>query len=295
MKVQCDVCGRDEASVFCCADEAALCAGCDRRVHRANKVAEKHRRFSLHGPSSDPLCDVCQEKRGFVFCQEDRAILCRDCDDSIHNANDLTRKHSRFLLVGARLSEAPILASDSRSSSPEVVEIASNTKKKRDKEAKVDQDKILDAGSSVLCSTTTATTTSASSNGSSISDYLIKVCPGWQIEDLLVDDFSKVQGNEQLPFLDRGELEQQAAEIPTWAPQVPQLPSQPDLSTFSGRGGGAGQLLPAWVGPKEVIQSHGFGAKVGRETWRDDALTVPQITPASNPSKRARPSFSYYY
>lgn len=64
MKVQCDVCGRDEASIFCCADEAALCDACDRKVHHANKVAGKHRRFALLRPAASgddsPNCDVCQ-------------------------------------------------------------------------------------------------------------------------------------------------------------------------------------------------------------------------------------------
>lgn len=62
MKIQCDVCNKDEASVFCTADEAVLCAACDHRVHHANKLASKHQRFSLHLPSSKqiPLCDICQ-------------------------------------------------------------------------------------------------------------------------------------------------------------------------------------------------------------------------------------------
>ena len=67
MKVQCDVCAAEAASVFCCADEAALCDACDRRIHRANKLAGKHRRFSLNPCSSSsaaaqkpPLCDICQ-------------------------------------------------------------------------------------------------------------------------------------------------------------------------------------------------------------------------------------------
>ena len=60
MKMQCDVCAAEAASVFCCADEAALCAACDRRVHRANKLAGKHRRFSLLSPPPPPLCDICQ-------------------------------------------------------------------------------------------------------------------------------------------------------------------------------------------------------------------------------------------
>ncbi|KAJ3706604.1 hypothetical protein LUZ61_010309 [Rhynchospora tenuis] len=118
MKVQCDYCNFAAASLFCFADEAALCDSCDRKIHRANKVASKHRRFSLLQPSSGqaasqlhpptPLCDICQKKRGFLFCKEDRAILCRDCDLPIHTASDLTRDHTRYLLTGVRLSSAPI-------------------------------------------------------------------------------------------------------------------------------------------------------------------------------------------
>lgn len=62
MKIQCDVCNKDEALVFCTADEAALCDACDHRVHHANKLASKHQRFSLIQPSSKqfPVCDICQ-------------------------------------------------------------------------------------------------------------------------------------------------------------------------------------------------------------------------------------------
>ena len=63
MKIQCDVCEKKEAAVFCSADEASLCEGCDKRVHHANKLAGKHHRFTLVHPSCNhapPLCDVCQ-------------------------------------------------------------------------------------------------------------------------------------------------------------------------------------------------------------------------------------------
>uniref|UniRef100_A0A803LPC2 B box-type domain-containing protein n=1 Tax=Chenopodium quinoa TaxID=63459 RepID=A0A803LPC2_CHEQI len=62
MKIQCDVCEKQEAIVFCTADEAALCEGCDYKVHHANKLASKHARFSLLLPSfkDAPLCDICQ-------------------------------------------------------------------------------------------------------------------------------------------------------------------------------------------------------------------------------------------
>ncbi|KAL7256508.1 hypothetical protein ACSBR1_010440 [Camellia fascicularis] len=70
MKIQCDVCNKDEASMFCSANEATLCVACDHPVHHANKLAGKRQRFSLLHPSPKqfPLCDICQEKRAFLFC-----------------------------------------------------------------------------------------------------------------------------------------------------------------------------------------------------------------------------------
>jgi len=113
MKVQCDACQSAEASVFCCADEAALCLKCDSKVHDANKFASKHHRLSLLEPlsstsSDSPLCDICQERRAFFFCQADRAVLCRDCDFSIHSANELTAKHIRFLVPGTSVTLKPM-------------------------------------------------------------------------------------------------------------------------------------------------------------------------------------------
>ncbi|XP_072957090.1 B-box zinc finger protein 23-like [Typha angustifolia] len=206
MKVQCDFCSKETASVFCCADEAALCDGCDRRIHRANKLAGRHRRLSLIHPSdssmqSTPLCDICQEKRGFLFCQEDRAILCRDCDLSIHTASDLTMKHNRYLLTGIKLSSTPIV---STSLSIEVEEV---DKIKHEKEVIVEEE----ATSSVT----------AVSNSSSISEYLTKMLPGWHVEDFLIDDAAATaangfyQGEVNTSGLSQG--------FPIWVPQVPQI------------------------------------------------------------------------
>ena len=63
MKVQCDVCEKAQATILCCADDAALCELCDAKVHAANKLAEKHQRIPLIYPSPDeelPRCDICQ-------------------------------------------------------------------------------------------------------------------------------------------------------------------------------------------------------------------------------------------
>ncbi|OMO98232.1 Zinc finger, B-box [Corchorus olitorius] len=93
MKIWCDVCDKEEAIFFCSTNKAALCENCDRRVHHANELASKHSRFSLLHPTfkESPLCDICQERRAFLFCQEYRAILCRECDLPIHRANEHTR------------------------------------------------------------------------------------------------------------------------------------------------------------------------------------------------------------
>lgn len=45
-----------------------------------------------------------QEKTAFFFCLEDRALLCRDCDVSIHTANTLSSNHQRFLVPGVRVA-----------------------------------------------------------------------------------------------------------------------------------------------------------------------------------------------
>ncbi|XP_057451111.1 B-box zinc finger protein 22-like [Lotus japonicus] len=104
MKIQCNVCEGAEAKVLCCADEAALCWDCDEKVHAANKLASKHQRVPLSLSSSHmPKCDICQEAFGYFFCLEDRALLCRKCDLSIHTANAYVSGHQRFLLTGVRV------------------------------------------------------------------------------------------------------------------------------------------------------------------------------------------------
>ncbi|CAI9777043.1 unnamed protein product [Fraxinus pennsylvanica] len=105
MKIQCDVCEKAQATVICCADEAALCAECDIEVHAANKLASKHQRLLLECPSNKlPPCDICQTKTAFIFCVEDRALFCKDCDEPIHSANSHAANHQRFLATGIRVA-----------------------------------------------------------------------------------------------------------------------------------------------------------------------------------------------
>uniref|UniRef100_A0A7N0T0Y6 B box-type domain-containing protein n=1 Tax=Kalanchoe fedtschenkoi TaxID=63787 RepID=A0A7N0T0Y6_KALFE len=180
MKIQCDVCAVEQATVFCTADEAALCEGCDRMVHHVNKLAQKHRRFSLlHPPGKEaPLCDICQEARAYLFCKEDRAILCRGCDLSIHQANELTQNHNRYILTGVKLSTNPSVYqfSSSPSSSADREDLkhkAKSSKSAARSRATTNSDQVLQRSES-----------SSMSNNSTgnISEYL-ETLPGWHVED----------------------------------------------------------------------------------------------------------------
>ncbi|KAL6582118.1 hypothetical protein OROMI_006132 [Orobanche minor] len=44
------------------------------------------------------------EKTAFIFCVEDRALLCKDYDDPIHSANTRAANHQRFLATGVRVA-----------------------------------------------------------------------------------------------------------------------------------------------------------------------------------------------
>ncbi|XP_058102442.1 B-box zinc finger protein 24-like [Magnolia sinica] len=116
MKIQCDVCEKAPATVICCADEAALCANCDIEVHEANKLASKHQRLLLECLSNKlPRCDICQEKAAFIFCVEDRALFCRDCDEPIHSPGSLSGNHQRLLATGIRVALSAACAKEAES------------------------------------------------------------------------------------------------------------------------------------------------------------------------------------
>ncbi|XP_022940033.1 B-box zinc finger protein 21-like isoform X1 [Cucurbita moschata] len=177
MKIQCDVCNKDEALLFCTADDAALCSTCDHRVHHANVLASKHLRFPLLHPNNNnfPLCDICQERRAFLFCQQDRAILCKDCDFPIHSVNELTQKHDRFLLTGVKLSCESAGNVPSSSSMSEKMANASSAP-------------VSNSPSIAESSTSNAQTVGASTDGCEAMngvEYFIDAISGWHFDDFL--------------------------------------------------------------------------------------------------------------
>ncbi|KAK4434565.1 B-box zinc finger protein 21 [Sesamum alatum] len=307
MKIQCDVCEKDEASLFCVADEAALCAACDHRVHHANKLAGKHQRFSLHHPSP-PLCDICQERRAFLFCQQDRAILCRECDVPIHKANEHTQKHARFLLTGVKLSATPVLYSASQSSAESASDAGSSFKSQDSKTPLIPP----------TCAPSTAKGTAGQStqvpagglesssceenfNGpistSSISEYLIEMLPGWHVEDFLDSSSDpspssyKGGGGEsdllQIWDADLGSSNMSGfptEKVGSWVPQMANPLHQTQINQSY-------QMMGFGTANGFRQQSKEFTAnnvKCSRKRNEDNSFAVPQMRPSSAASKRSR-------
>lgn len=84
----CDSCKSATATLFCRADSAFLCLGCDAKIHAANKMASRHARVWM--------CEVCEQAPASVTCKADAAALCTTCDRDIHTANPLASRHERF-------------------------------------------------------------------------------------------------------------------------------------------------------------------------------------------------------
>lgn len=84
---RCDFCGEAKPLVYCRADAARLCLGCDRQVHAANSVSSRHPR-SL-------LCDACRAAAAAIFCPSHRRLLCSNCDYDSHRAGGLVHQDRR--------------------------------------------------------------------------------------------------------------------------------------------------------------------------------------------------------
>ncbi|KAJ4846481.1 hypothetical protein Tsubulata_021642 [Turnera subulata] len=87
----CDTCRAAACTVYCKADSAYLCSGCDARVHAANRVASRHERVWV--------CEACERAPAAFLCKADAASLCTACDADIHSANPLARRHQRVPIL----------------------------------------------------------------------------------------------------------------------------------------------------------------------------------------------------
>lgn len=87
----CDTCCSAASTVYCKADSAYLCAGCDAQLHAANLVASRHERVCV--------CQACERSPAAFLCKADAASLCTACDSEIHSANPLARRHQRIAIL----------------------------------------------------------------------------------------------------------------------------------------------------------------------------------------------------
>lgn len=87
----CDTCRSAACTVYCRADSAYLCTGCDARIHAANRVASRHERVWV--------CEACERAPAAFLCKADAASLCTACDADIHSANPLARRHHRVPIL----------------------------------------------------------------------------------------------------------------------------------------------------------------------------------------------------
>ncbi|KAF5451971.1 hypothetical protein F2P56_027019 [Juglans regia] len=208
MKIQCDACEKAPATVICCADEAALCAKCDIEVHAANKLASKHQRLLLQCLSNKlPRCDICQDKAAFIFCVEDRALFCQDCDEPTHSAGSLSANHQRFLATGIRVA---LNASCNKDADKSCLEPPNQNKQQ------------------ISMKTPTQQASSLTSP--------------WGVDDLL--HFSDLESSEKKEALELGEFDwlaemglfnEQSPQEALAAAEVPQLPMSQSSNFFSCR------------------------------------------------------------
>ncbi|KAL2522964.1 Zinc finger protein CONSTANS-LIKE 2 [Forsythia ovata] len=83
----CDTCQSAVCTVYCRADSAYMCTGCDARIHAASPDASHHERMWV--------CEACECAPAAFLCKADAAYLCTTCDSDIHSANPLARCHHR--------------------------------------------------------------------------------------------------------------------------------------------------------------------------------------------------------
>ncbi|URD87263.1 Zinc finger protein CONSTANS-LIKE [Musa troglodytarum] len=88
---RCNSCKVAVAHLYCRADAAYLCSGCDMRVQGADQLASRHKHVWT--------CQACKRAPATVTCKADAAVLCDACDADIHSANPLACRHKREPVV----------------------------------------------------------------------------------------------------------------------------------------------------------------------------------------------------
>ncbi|XP_020224372.1 putative zinc finger protein At1g68190 isoform X1 [Cajanus cajan] len=79
MEKVCEFCTALRPLVYCKADAAYLCLSCDAKVHLANALSGRHLR--------NLVCNSCGYHLAYVLCLDHKMLICRDCDQKLHNVS----------------------------------------------------------------------------------------------------------------------------------------------------------------------------------------------------------------
>ncbi|RDX82249.1 putative zinc finger protein, partial [Mucuna pruriens] len=79
MEKVCEFCTALRPLVYCKADAAYLCLSCDAKVHLANALSGRHLR--------NLVCNSCGYHLAYVLCLNHKMLICRDCDQKLHNVS----------------------------------------------------------------------------------------------------------------------------------------------------------------------------------------------------------------
>ncbi|TKY50900.1 putative zinc finger protein [Spatholobus suberectus] len=79
MEKVCEFCKALRPLVYCKADAAYLCLSCDAKVHLANALSGRHLRTLV--------CNSCGYHLAYVLCLDHKMLICRDCDQKLHNVS----------------------------------------------------------------------------------------------------------------------------------------------------------------------------------------------------------------
>ncbi|CAN4096757.1 unnamed protein product [Withania somnifera] len=86
----CEFCGEQRSIVYCRSDTACLCLSCDRNVHSANALSQRHSRTLL--------CERCSSQPAIVRRVEEKISLCKNCDSIRHGGPSNGSMHKRQAL-----------------------------------------------------------------------------------------------------------------------------------------------------------------------------------------------------
>ncbi|KAK4373149.1 hypothetical protein RND71_008533 [Anisodus tanguticus] len=76
----CEFCREQRSIVYCRSDAACLCLSCDRNVHSANALSQRHSRTLL--------CERCNSQPAVVRRIDEKVSLCKNCDCIAHAGSD---------------------------------------------------------------------------------------------------------------------------------------------------------------------------------------------------------------